>query len=49
MQPGYKSLVVKADTYNRVLATKTHPRDTIDMLVTRLLDNQKPIKKDQTE
>lgn len=37
----YKTIAIKQETYDRLMAEKTHPRDSMDMLVIRLLDNKR--------
>lgn len=34
-----KNITVKEGTYVRLLRRKTHPRDSMDMVIVRLLDN----------
>ncbi len=38
---GYKAIAIKQETYDRLINTKTHPRDSMDMLIMRLLENKK--------
>ncbi len=35
---GLKSLCVSPETHKRIMAVKIHPRDTIEMIISRLLD-----------